>query len=75
MRRATEDPIMCLNCGCMDAHDDMGKPGVNITYEDVLRAATANGTTVEESLSTIARTAEEDRTEHPQEYETAGSAH
>ena len=33
---------MCLNCGCMRAHDDMGKPGVNITYEDVKRAADAN---------------------------------
>ena len=28
---------MCLNCGCMRAHDDMGKPGVNITYETVKR--------------------------------------
>ena len=25
---------MCLNCGCMRAHDDMGKPGVNLTYEE-----------------------------------------
>ena len=33
---------MCLNCGCMRAHDDMGMPGVNITYEDVKRAAEAN---------------------------------
>jgi hypothetical protein len=30
---------MCLNCGCMRAHYDIGKPGVNITYEDVKRAA------------------------------------
>ena len=28
---------MCLNCGCMQAHDDMGKPGVNLTYETVNR--------------------------------------
>jgi hypothetical protein len=27
---------MCLNCGCMRAHDDMGKPGINLTYEDHL---------------------------------------
>jgi len=26
---------MCLNCGCMAAHDDMGKPDLNITYEDI----------------------------------------
>ena len=56
---------MCLNCGCMRAHDDMGKPGVNITYEDVKAAADANGTTVEEALATIARTADKDRGDHP----------
>lgn len=61
---------MCLNCGCMQAHDDMGKPGVNITYETLKKAADANGTTVEESLSTIAKTAEKDRADHPDEYRT-----
>jgi hypothetical protein len=59
---------MCLNCGCMRAHDDMGMPGVNITYEVVKRAADANGTTVDEALETIARTADKDRGEHPAEY-------
>jgi len=59
---------MCLNCGCMRAHDDMGMPGVNITYEVVKRAADANDTTVDEALETIARTADKDRGEHPQEY-------
>jgi hypothetical protein len=53
----------------MRAHDDMGKPGVNIVYEDVQRAANANGTTVDEALETIARTAEKDRAEHRSEYE------
>jgi hypothetical protein len=50
----------------------MGKPGVNITYEDVKRAADANGTTVEETLATIARTSDKDRGDHPAEYEAAG---
>jgi hypothetical protein len=59
---------MCLNCGCMRAHDDMGKPGVNITYEDVKRAADANGTTIDQALETIARTSEQDRGDHPEEY-------
>jgi hypothetical protein len=59
---------MCLNCGCMRAHDDMGKPGVNITYEDVKRAAEANGKTVEETLETISRTADKDRIDHAAEY-------
>jgi hypothetical protein len=59
---------MCLNCGCMRAHDDMGKPDVNITYEVVKRAAEANDMTVEAALETIARTAEVDRGDHPDEY-------
>ena len=59
---------MCLNCGCMRAHDEMGKPGVNITYEDVKRAADANDMTVDESLEMIARTADKDRGEHAAEY-------
>ncbi|HUO62504.1 MAG TPA: hypothetical protein VMT97_02280 [Terriglobales bacterium] len=59
---------MCLNCGCMAAHDDMGKPNLNMTYEDVKRAADANRMTIEATLATIARTAEVDRRDHPQEY-------
>jgi hypothetical protein len=59
---------MCLNCGCMRAHDDMGKPGVNITYEDVKRAADANGKSIDETLQMITRTTEKDRGEHPKEY-------
>ena len=59
---------MCLNCGCMAAHDDMGKPGVNITYEDVKRAAEANGRTIEKTLETITKTANKDRADHPAEY-------
>jgi hypothetical protein len=62
---------MCLNCGCMHAHDDMGKPGVNITYEDVRRAAEANGTSVEQAFATIAKTAAKDRGDHPQEYDAS----
>ena len=60
---------MCLNCGCMRAHDDMGKPDTNITYESVKRAADANGMTVEETLAMIARTSEKDRGDHPAEYD------
>jgi hypothetical protein len=52
----------------MRAHDDMGKPGVNITYEDVKRAAEANGKSVDETLQMITRTTDKDRAEHPQEY-------
>jgi hypothetical protein len=59
---------MCLNCGCMRAHDDMGKPGINITYEDVKKAADANDMTVEASLVMITRTSDKDREDHPAEY-------
>lgn len=64
---------MCLNCGCMHAHDDMGKPGVNITYEDVQRAAEANGTSVEQAFATIAKTAAKDRGDHPHEYDASAA--
>jgi hypothetical protein len=53
----------------MRAHDDMGKPGVNLVYEDLKRAAEANGNTVDEALETIAKTAEKDRSQHRSEYE------
>lgn len=56
---------MCLTCGCMQAHLEMGD---NDTYEDLKRMADGNGKTVEETLDTIARTAEIDRRDHPQEY-------
>jgi hypothetical protein len=62
---------MCLNCGCMRAHDDMGKPGINITYEDVKKAADANDMTVEATLVMITRTSDKDRGDHPAEYKTA----
>src|SRR5450759_1754768 len=59
---------MCLNCGCMRAHDDMGNPEINITYEDVKRAADANKMTVDATLAMIARTSDKDRADHPAEY-------
>jgi hypothetical protein len=60
-----ELPPMSLDCGRTSAHDDMGKPEVNITYEDIRRAAAGNDMTVAEALAMMARTAEQDRREHP----------
>jgi hypothetical protein len=57
---------MCLTCGCMQAHLEMGEH--NILYEDVKRAADENGRTVEETLDIMARTADIDRADHPDEY-------
>lgn len=58
---------MCLTCGCMDAHLEMGSS--NITYEDVKAAADENGRTVAETLDIIDRTVAKDRGDHAQEYE------
>ena len=55
----------------MRAHDDMGKPDVNITYEKVKRAADADGMSVDESLAMITKTAAKDRGEHDGEYGSA----
>jgi hypothetical protein len=58
----------------MQAHDDMGKPGTNITYEVVKKAADANDMTVEATLAMIARTSDKDRADYPAEYDVAGAA-
>jgi len=61
---------MCLTCGCMKAHLEMGD---NVTYEDLKRIADGNGKTVQETLDTIARTADVDRKDHAQEYAEAAA--
>ena len=58
---------MCLTCGCMDAHREMGEH--NITYEDIKRAADENGKSVEDTLRTFDATVDKDRHEHGDEYE------
>ena len=50
---------MCLTCGCMDAHLEMGES--NITYEDIKRAADENGRSVAETLDIMERTEAKDR--------------
>ncbi len=59
---------MCLTCGCMQAHLDMGP--TNITYEDVKAAADENGRSVAETFDILEETLAKDRTEHAGEYET-----
>jgi hypothetical protein len=58
---------MCLTCGCMDAHLEMGR--ANIRYEDVKAAADENGRSVAETLGIMNRTIAQDRDDHAQEYE------
>ena len=60
---------MCLTCGYMDAHLEMGE--ANITYEDVKRAAEENGRSVAETLDILKRTEAKDREQHPNEYDSA----
>ena len=57
---------MCLTCGCMDAHREMGES--NIRYEDVKRAADENGRSVAETFEIMERTKAKDREDHPTEY-------
>jgi hypothetical protein len=59
---------MCLTCGCMDAHLEMGES--NIRYEDVKAAADENGRTVAETLEIMDKTVVKDRAAHRDEYAT-----
>lgn len=57
---------MCLTCGCMDAHLEMGPH--DIRYEDVKAAADGNGRSVAETLDIMDRTVAQDRSQHADEY-------
>ncbi len=59
---------MCLTCGCMDAHLEMGDK--NIRIEDVKAAADENGRSVAETIDIMERTIAKDRGEHASEYAT-----
>lgn len=57
---------MCLTCGCMDAHLEMGAK--NIRYEDLKAAADENGRSVSETLDIWQRTIAKDEGQHADEY-------
>ena len=57
---------MCLTCGCMDAHLEVGT--ANVRYEDLKAAADENGRSVAETLEIIDRTIAKDRSGHAGEY-------
>lgn len=57
---------MCLTCGCMDAHLEMGES--NIRYEDVKAAADENDRSVAETIDIMERTIAKDRADHDKEY-------
>ena len=56
---------MCLTCGCMDAHRQMGAH--NIRYEDIEAAAEENERSVAETWDIVDKTWEKDRQAHPSE--------
>ena len=60
---------MCLTCGCIDAHREMGEK--DIRYEDVKAAADQNGKSVAETIDIMERTIAKDRGEHANEYADA----
>ncbi len=60
---------MCLTCGCMKAHLEMGQH--NITYENVKAAADENGRSMAETLEIIDQTVAKDRQDHAEEYPTS----
>ena len=59
---------MCLTCGCMDAHLEMGES--NVDYEDIKKAAQENGRSVAETFDIVERTLAKNRQDHPEEYAT-----
>jgi hypothetical protein len=63
---------VCLTCGCMDAHLEMGEE--NIRYEDLKRAADKNGRSVAETIDIMERTEAKDRERHAQEYAPAAGS-
>jgi hypothetical protein len=63
---------VCLTCGCMDAHLQMGE--ANIRYEDLKRAADENGRSVAETIDIMERTEAKDRAEHADEYAPAAGS-
>ncbi len=52
---------MCLTCGCGEPHKEMGDD--NITYDDLKRAADANGMTVEETVAKLQKATDVERSE------------
>jgi hypothetical protein len=59
---------MCLTCGCMQAHLEMGEK--NVRYEDIKAAAEENGRSLAETIDIMDRTWAKDRDDHADEYAT-----
>jgi hypothetical protein len=56
---------VCLTCGCMQAHLDMGEH--NIRFEDLKAAADENGRSVAETYDIVERTLAKDKEDHAEE--------
>ncbi len=60
---------MCLTCGCMKPHLEMGES--NVRFEDLKAAADENGRSVAETWDIVERTIAKDKEEHAEEYDTS----
>ncbi len=60
---------MCLTCGCMQAHLEMGEN--NVRFEALKAAADENGRSVAETWDIVERTIAKDNEEHAEEYGTS----
>ena len=61
---------MCLTCGCMQAHLEMGQH--NLRFEDVKAAADENGKSVAETLEIMERTGRSTRASTPTSTRVSG---
>ena len=48
---------MCLTCGCMRPHDDMGNPE-HLIIEDLERSAALDGVDLDTAVQTLIKTVE-----------------
>jgi hypothetical protein len=46
---------MCLTCGCMRPHDNMGNPD-NLTIEDLEKSAEASGVGLDQAVQNLVKT-------------------
>jgi hypothetical protein len=46
---------MCLTCGCMRPHDNMGNPD-NLVIEDLEKSAAASGVSLDQAVANLVKT-------------------
>ena len=54
---------MCLTCGCMRPHDNMGNPD-NLVIEDLEKSVAASGVSLDTAVQNLVKTVEVAKAEH-----------